>query len=228
VFGDGVVREWIWRMARQRRIQLPGLIRHVMSRGNGRMHIFLDDVDYRHFVYLLGDVVEEYNIECWNYCAMPNHYHATLRPRAPNLSDAVKRLNSVYAQWWNRRHAHVGHVFQGRFKDQVVQREGYLQALCRYVALNPVRAGLVPHPSDWAWSSYAATVGVRPVPAFLAVSSVLAQFGGNELPTMQRRFAEFVLDERVEECTDDRIRSSERILGDGSFKKAVRAESSAP
>lgn len=215
-------------MARKRRIQLPGLIRHVMSRGNGRMRIFLDDTDYRQFIYLLGDVVEEHDIECWNYCAMPNHYHVTLRPRRPNLSLAIKRLNSLYAQWWNRRHSHVGHVFQGRFKDQIVQREDYLQALCRYVALNPVRAGLAPHPSDWEWSSYAATVGVRTMPTFLSAPLVLGLFGGDDMRVMRDRFASFVLEPpATDACLDDRIRSNERILGSSAFKSAVRAEDSA-
>ena len=160
-------------MARSKRIQIPGLIRHVMARGNGRMSIFLDDVDYRQFVYLLGDVVESLEIECLNYCVMPNHYHATLRPTLPNLSEGVRLINSRYAQWWNRRHERVGHVFQGRFKDQIVQQEGYLQALCRYIALNPVRAGLVDSPDNWEWSSYAATTGLRPV-AVVSSSRVIA------------------------------------------------------
>ena len=112
-------------MSRALRIQAPDLIRHVMSRGNGRMCIFLDEADYRQFVYILGDVVETFGLECWNYCLMPNHYHATLRPSRPNLSEAIRRLNSVYALWWNKRHQRVGHVFQGRFKAQVVDREGY-------------------------------------------------------------------------------------------------------
>jgi putative transposase len=75
-------------MARAPRIQTPSLIRHVMSRGNGRMCIFLDDADYRQFVNVLGDVVEGFAIRCWNYCLMPNHYHATLQPTLPNFSAA--------------------------------------------------------------------------------------------------------------------------------------------
>ena len=172
---------------------MPGLVRHVMARGNGRMSIFLDDTDYRQFVHLLGDVVEDLEIQCWNYCVMPNHFHATLCPTLPNLSEALRRINGRYAQWWNRRHARVGHVFQGRFKDQIVQREGYLAALCRYVALNPVRAGLVERPGDWEWSSYAATAGQCPSPSFLAVDSVLRQFGDGDLPELQERFAAHVL-----------------------------------
>jgi REP element-mobilizing transposase RayT len=210
-------------MARQKRIQIPWLIRHVMARGNGRMSIFLDDVDYRQFVYLLGDVVEDHDIECMNYCAMPNHYHATLRPTRPNLSEALRRLNSRYAQWWNKRHERVGHVFQGRFKDQIVQQEGYLLALCRYVAMNPVRAGLVKRPEDWEWSSYAATTGLRPAPSFVAVESVLSQFGAGDHRQLQAQFAEHVVGRPVDErCVEERIRSNERILGDGVFKLSVR------
>ena len=124
-----------------------------MSRGNGRMHIFLDADDYQQFIYFLSDVVEEFAMQCWNYCLMPNHYHATLQPSRADLSEAIRRLNGVYAQWWNRRHGRVGHVFQGRYKDQIVQREGYLLTLSRYVVMNPVRAQLVVHPGDWRWSS---------------------------------------------------------------------------
>jgi putative transposase len=196
-----------------------------MARGNGRMAIFLEDADYQFFVNLLADVVEDYDLECWNYCAMPNHYHATLRPTRPNLSEAVRRLNGVYGQWWNKRHARVGHVFQGRFKDQIVQADGYLLALCRYVALNPVRAGLTRHAEEWPWSSYAATVGIRAAPPFLAVESLLRQFGEGDQIVLQDRFADYVLaGEPDDECTDDRIRSSEWILGNSTFKAHVRGE----
>src|SRR5258708_25864004 len=96
----------------------------------------------RKFLYVLGDMVEDFSVECWDYCLMPNHYHLTLRTRNPNLSSAIRYLNSVYALWWNATHSRVGHVFQGRFKDQIVQPEGYLLSLLRYISLNPVRAGL--------------------------------------------------------------------------------------
>jgi putative transposase len=213
-------------VARQKRIVTPGLIRHVMARGNGRMRIFLDDADYRYFVHVLGEVVEEFGIECWNYCVMPNHYHATLQPAQPNLSEAVRRLNSVYAQWWNKRHERVGHVFQGRFKDQIVQREGYILALSRYVVMNPVRAQLVERPEDWRWSSYRATLGLSPPEAFLAVSSTLCLFGDGEEALLRARFAEYVLGGPTDECTVDRIRSCERILGTKGFRASVRASTS--
>lgn len=194
-----------------------------MSRGNGRMTIFLDDADYRQFVHLLGEVVDEFRIRCWNYCLMPNHYHVTLQPSQANLSEAVRRVNSVYASWWNRRHARVGHVFQGRFKDQIVDREGYLLALSRYVALNPVRADLVKRPEEWRWSSYSATAGLAPSPAFLAVGATLELFGEGEAHVLQRRFTRHVTAQTDDAAWQDRIRSNDRILGTSAFKETVTA-----
>ena len=166
-------------MPRHLRIQEPDLIRHVMARGNGKMRIFLDDTDNRRFLYLLGEVLADFSIRCWNYCLMPNHYHLTIQPTRPNLSEAIGRLNGGYGLWWNRRHGQVGHVFQGRFKDQVVDREEYLVTLSRYVVMNPVRAGLVQRPEDWRWSSYRATVGLCSAPAFLDTTATLDLFGEN-------------------------------------------------
>jgi REP-associated tyrosine transposase len=209
-------------MPRPPRIQIPGLVRHVMSRGNAQMRIFLDDVDYRQFIYVLGDVVEECEIECWNYCVMPNHYHATLKPTRPNLSEAIRRINSVYAQWWNKRHERVGHVFQGRFKDQIVETTEYLLTLSRYVVMNPVRARLVEHPKDWPWSSYRATVGQIPCPSFVAVSSTLRLFG-EDGSSGQGRFTQFVTAAPNDEAIVERIRSNERVLGTAAFKAGLKA-----
>ena len=207
-------------MARSVRIQAPELIRHVISRGNARQTVFLDDRDYRQFIHLLGDVVTECKIECWNYCVMPNHYHATLQPTLPNLSEAVRRLNSAYAQWWNKRHDRVGHVFQGRFKDQIVDREEYLLTLTRYVVMNPVRARLVQTPDAWRWSSYRATIGMCHPPPFLATTRTLSLFGNAEASVLQSRFGVFV-GATPDETEVDRIQSNERILGGKEFKARV-------
>jgi len=192
-----------------------------MARGNGRMAIFLDDQDCRQFIDLLREIVEDFAVECWNYCVMTNHYHATLRPELPNISEAMQHLHSRYAQWWNWRHEKVGHVFQGRFKAQIVQRDEYALVLSRYVALNPVRAQLVDRPQEWPWSSYAALIGERPAPSFLAVDAALALFGTEDRSTLQKRFAAFVC-ASTENETDNRIRSNDRVLGDAAFKALVR------
>lgn len=197
-----------------------------MSRGNGRMRIFLDDTDYRKFLFVLGDVVDTYDIECWDFCAMPTHYHLALYPRKPNLSRAIGHLNSVYGMWWNGRHSTVGHVFQGRFKAQIVQREGYLRALCRYIARNPVRARLVEHPANWPWSSYGCTAGLRPNPGFLFSEPILSQFGDGEVGELRAFYTRHVLElPSAEDHLDERLRSKERVLGDRAFKLLILGDS---
>lgn len=208
-------------MPRIKRIQTPGLIRHTMSRGNGGMRIYLDDQDYREWIHQLGTVCEEYEVDCWTYCAMPNHYHAVLVPTKENYSRAMQHLNGEYGKWWNGRHRRVGHTFQGRFKGQIVDTGQYLRTLLRYVARNPVRANLVDDPSKWKWSSYAAIVGLEPAPAFLKIEPVLAAFGPGSEAELRARFAAFVLG-TGEDPLEERIRSNERILGEHAFKKAVR------
>ena len=210
-------------MPRPPRTQLAGLVRHVMARGNGRMQIFVDDSDYTRFVDLLTDVVERFRVECWSYCILPNHYHLAIRPALSNLSEAIRCLNSSYAQWWNKRHETVGHVFQGRFKDQIVGDEEYLLALCRYIALNPVRARLTAQPQDWRWSSYAATVGLRPIHPAFGVSNVLRQFGDGDEKVLQGRVGRFVSSTSSRVCTEERFRSSEKIVGSQIFKDATHA-----
>jgi putative transposase len=185
------------------------------------MTIFADDRDYRWFIALMGDVLQDHEINCLNYCLMPNHYHLTLQPTLPNLSRALGRLNGGYALWWNRRHRRSGHVFQGRFKSQIVQREGYLLALCRYVARNPVRANLVARAEDWQWSSYAATIGVRTPPAFLDPAPTLRLFGEGTDTELQGHFRKYVATD-CDESLEDRMRSTEPVVGERSFRVAIQ------
>jgi REP element-mobilizing transposase RayT len=207
-------------MARRKRIQDSHLVFHVMTRGNGRMTIFKDEDDHRYFLSLFSDVMQDFEIQVWNFCSMPNHTHATLQPTAPNLSKAMKRLNGCYAQWWNRRHDHIGHVFQDRFKSQVVQTDRHLLELCRYVPLNPVRARLVSSPTDWPWSSYGWILGTRPAPSFLTVDCTLRLFGDDDRAAQRARFAEFVGGE-PDLALQDRFRRCESIVGDRAFKIAI-------
>lgn len=164
-------------MARPLRIEFPGAIYHVTSRGNAQAPIFLDDIDRNTFLSVLGLTMRRFNVICHGYCLMTNHFHLLLETPDANLSKAMRQFNSGYTQAFNRRHGRVGHVLQGRFKSIVVDRDAYLLELCRYIVLNPVRAGMVKEPGKYPWSSYRATAGLGKKPDFLAVDWILEQFG---------------------------------------------------
>jgi REP element-mobilizing transposase RayT len=137
----------------------------------------MDEADRWMFVRLLGEMVEENGVICHAWVLMDNHYHLILETPAANLSMAMKHLNALYTQRFNKKHSRTGHLFQGRFKALVVEKETYLKELCRYVVLNPVRARMVRHPKDWKWSSYRATVGQEKPERWMEVDWILGRFG---------------------------------------------------
>jgi putative transposase len=180
-------------MPRPHRLNVPGGIYHVTSRGNRRQLIFLDDRDHRTFLQLLGGVCDRLGWRCQGYCLMPNHYHAVIETPQPNLSSGMQELNSRYAEGFNRRHGLDGHVFQGRFHSRFVTSQWHLLELSRYLSLNPVRAGVCTHPADWPWSSFPALSGRVRVPPFLAAGVVLDHFGRDRGAACEA-FHRFVLD----------------------------------
>jgi REP element-mobilizing transposase RayT len=181
-------------MARPLRLQVPGGVYHVVSRGNAKQEIFLNDDDRQRFLAALESVIERLNVLCHAYCLMNNHYHLLLETPEANLSTAMRNLNGTYAQGFNRRHGRVGHLFQGRFKSHLVERETYLLVVCRYIVLNPVRGNLVPTPSDWIWSSYRAQAGQIRSPHFLTVDWLLSHFHAVDRSRAQAAYRRFVQD----------------------------------
>jgi len=167
-------------MARPLRIEYSGAIYHITSRGNAQADIYLDDSDRAMFLETLGGVIDRFHWVCHAYCLMTNHYHLVIETPEPNLSVGMRQLNGVYTQRFNRHHRCVGHVFQGRYKAILVERDAYLIELARYVVLNPVRAGMVGHVQEWPWSSYRATAGIDAAPAWLSTDWLLSQFGGQK------------------------------------------------
>lgn len=180
-------------MARPLRIEFEGALYHVMARGNARAAIFLDDDDRWAFIDNLGRVAGRFQWRVWGWCLMDNHYHLLVETVRATLSRGMREVNGVYTQAFNRRHGRVGHVFQGRYKAIVVERDSYLLELSRYVVLNPVRAGLVESAVDWRWSSYRSMMGKGVAPAWLAVDETLALFHPKRGPA-RRAYARFVAD----------------------------------
>ena len=130
-------------MARPLRLEYPGAVYHLTSRGNARQDIFAGDADREKFLSILAATVGRYKWLCHAYCLMDNHYHLLLETPDPNLSLGMRMLNGVYTQTFNRDHQRVGHVFQGRYKAVLVEKDAHLVELCRYIVLNPVAAGMV-------------------------------------------------------------------------------------
>lgn len=179
-------------MARPLRLEFAGALYHLTSRGNAKQDIFLDDVDRRIFLRVIGETVRQFGWLLHAYCLMGNHYHLVAETQRPNLSRGMRNLNGQYTQQFNRRHGRVGHLFQGRFGSVLVERETHWLEVTRYVTLNPVRAELVHSPGEWPWSSYRSTAGSEPTPSWLSAATVLETFG-NDPVKARERYRDFVL-----------------------------------
>jgi len=163
-------------MAKPRLVE-PGGIYHVSSRGTNREQIFFDDESRSCFLDQLARVVDRAGWTVYVYCLMTNHFHLVLQMPGDSLSRGMQILNGGYARKTNARLGRVRHLFQNRFSSTMIKRDSHLRESCRYVVLNPVRAGMCGRPEDWRWSSYRASVGLAPAPAFLSVDSLLGLFG---------------------------------------------------
>ncbi|MCF6211301.1 MAG: transposase [Gammaproteobacteria bacterium] len=164
-------------MARPLRLEFAGALYHVTSRGDRQEDIYLDDGDRVAWIEVLATVCERFNWVVHAYCEMSNHYHLLVETVDGNLSRGMRQLNGHYTQRFNRKYKIAGHLFQGRYKAYLIQKENYLLELTRYVVLNPVRAGMVDQSEDWPWSSYRAVAGMCESPQWLDTDWLLNQFG---------------------------------------------------
>lgn len=208
-------------MTRPLRLEFPGALYHVTSRGDGREDIFRGDGDRQVFLALLGDICERFNWRAHAYCLMTNHYHLLMETPDANLSKGMRQLNGVYTQRFNTRHGRCGHVFQGRFKAIIVEKEGYLAELARYVVLNPVRARMVDRPQDWPWSSYRATMGEVRCPGWLDRDWLLSTFGATEQAAVEG-YRQWVADGIDRPGPWERL-SHQVFLGSETFVERVRS-----
>lgn len=162
-------------MARAWRIEYEGALYHVLSRGNERRDVFIDDRDRRSFLVTIGEMAQRFEIEVYVYVLMNNHYHLVFRTRRANLSRAMQWAGATYTSRFNARHSRSGHLFQGRFKNMLVQNDAYLLQLSYYIHRNPLRAGIVSRLADYSWSSYRAYAYGRPAMDWLNTELILSQ-----------------------------------------------------
>lgn len=180
-------------MARPLRIEYEGAVYHVTSRGNRRKPIFKEEADQKLFLTTLENVNKRYNWLCHAYCLMNNHYHLIIETPEGNLSKGMRQLNGVYTQMFNKKHKKTGHIFQGRYKAILIQKDTHLLEACRYVVLNPVRAKIVQKPEEWKWSSYRGTVGLDKPHSCLTTQWILGQYSKRKRQA-EKKYSEFVED----------------------------------
>ncbi len=202
-------------MARPLRLAVSDGVYHVTARGNGRRSIFADDHDRRAFLAIVDRTTQRFAWRCLSYCLMDNHVHLLLRTPQPDLPRGMQQLKSTYAQGYNRRHDRVGHLFAGRYGARLIQRDEHLLAVFRYIARNPVEAGLVDRPEAWSWSAHAALLGRAQAPSFLAVEEALAWFAGGPVAAPVR-YAAFVAD-----VSDDPPERAAAAYGDAAFLREI-------
>ena len=177
-------------MSRLPRLEVARALYHVTARGNERRPLFRDDADREEYLSLLVRCREKFRFQLLAYCLMTNHVHLAIRTGEEPLSRIMARLHSIYAEWFNRRHERVGHLFQGRYKASLVQDDRYVHALLRYIHRNPVSARIVPHAAEYPWSSDRALRSGKG-PEWLDVGPLLELLDGSRRAAM-RRYAELV------------------------------------
>lgn len=178
-------------MGRPLRIEFPSALYHVTSRGNEKKNIFVSDEDRYKFLQILEDYHDRHGILIHSYVLMDNHYHLILETPQGNLLKVMHGINSGYTGYFNRKYNRIGHLFQGRYKAILVDKENYLTALSRYVHLNPVRAGLADSPEQYRWSSYSGYIGKGKGDKWIEYAWVLNQFS-NDSKKAARGYRGFV------------------------------------
>jgi REP element-mobilizing transposase RayT len=204
-------------MARQARIEFPGALYHVISRGIERRELFRDDADRARYLSILEKSVGRFGFRLYAYCLMGNHVHAALEAGKTPLSRIMRSINTAYAGYFNVRHKRSGYLFQGRYKAFIVDREEYLLALIRYIHLNPVKARIAQRVEEYPWSSHQAYL--KGPPKWLSTEEVLARFGKTR-GTARRRFAaSFEINE--DRPYEEARRFAQTIVGEQGFAEKV-------
>lgn len=175
-------------MARPLRIQYPGAVYHVTCRGNERREIFRDDKDRKTFLEILSQSIEIYNIRLYSYILMSNHFHLLIETPFGNLGEFMRHFNITYTSYFNRRHKRVGHLYQGRYKSIVVDKDEYLSVLSRYIHLNPIRTKQVKGKAgeekieilmNYNWSSLPGYITKGKKEKIIDYEKVLDEYGGD-------------------------------------------------
>jgi len=206
-------------LARAPVLNIPGAIYHVMNRGNRKELIFLDDWDRYRFIRILTDTAAEFGVDVLADCQMGTHFHLVVLNTNGNLPEFMQQLEGQFAQYLNKRHLRVGHVFQGPFRRVLIEHDIHLLIAINYVLMNPITAGLVSRLEDWKWSSYLPTAGLAPPRAYLSTTWLDDLFPAESHQQSQERFREFMNNPQPIES----YLTQGPVFGSDSFKQVIRS-----
>ncbi|MBI4669745.1 MAG: transposase [Elusimicrobia bacterium] len=208
-------------MSRPLRVEFPGAFYHVLCRGIERRNIFQDNNDYQQFLQLLEETAGRWEIMVHAYALMGNHYHLLLQTKGGVLSVPMRHLSGLYAQYFNRRHQRAGHLFQGRFKALLIEKDSYSLTLSRYIHKNPVKAKLAPFAWDYPWSSCRAYLGLAKVPIWLDTQDTLQEFG-SKAEEQRQGYRRFLEEEEAEDIMDKAV--GQLALGSKKFLETIKCK----
>ena len=217
-------------MARQLRIQYPGAFYHVTSRGNDRKEIFREEEDYELFLERLAESLEVYNVSLLGYVCMTNHFHLLLTTPDGNLSDFMRHFNIGYTGAFNRKYNRSGHLYQGRFKSFLIQKDEYLKEVSRYIHLNPVRIKKYTGKdfkekssalNKFRFNSFGGYTNLRKRDEFVNYSTVLDYFGG-DTQEGRRQYRQFVLSGLTGLASPLDLGRGNGIIGSEGFIERIR------
>ena len=209
-------------MGRPLRISFPGAFYHVTSRGNERRSIYQTNRDFEKFIGYLESATERYGARIHCFCLMTNHYHLLLETPRGNLQAILHHLNTGYTNYFNTKKKRVGHLFQGRYKAILVEKDPYALELSRYIHLNPVRAQLVKDPLRYPWSSYSAYGEKKKRWSWLYIDFILAQISRNKRKALRgyREYTQRGIAENIEDPLKKTVAST--VIGSEKFIEWVR------
>jgi len=208
-------------MARPLRITYEGALYHITSRGNEKNPIYRDNGDYLRFLEILSELPQRYSILIHGYVLMGNHYHLLIETLKSNITNVMHYLNTTYTGYFNRKYKRAGHLFQGRYRGFLIEKEKYLLSVSRYIHLNPVRASMVRKLEEYRWSSYLEYAGIQQKSDWLTCDWILGQFSKYEARA-KRLYKRFVDEGMREKEFPFSFLKGGLILGSETFIEKVK------
>lgn len=207
-------------MPRPIRIQTADTLQHIIARGNDKQDLFIDTGDYKMYLQLLNAAKIEYGLKIYNYCLMNNHVHLLVSPSVDGaMAKVMERVTKQYAKYFNKKYGRKGHVFEGRYKSLIIQKESYFVACMRYIDMNPVKANLAKKPQDFRWSGFAALGYGRKREVALDQHEYFTE-GCRTKKSVRLAYCDLVMNYKGAEVDPFKMHGS--IIGDQEFKREAR------